>query len=57
MKTYSPTDKQARVVEEVAINKEVGERAETVRDTVRGTEVDVRDIEGDEVRRSRGRTR
>ncbi len=33
--------KQARVVEEVAINKEVGERTETVRDTVRSTDVDV----------------
>ena len=33
--------KQARVVEEVAINKEVGERTETVRDTVRRTDVDV----------------
>ena len=46
--------KRARVVEEVAINKEVGERAETVRDTVRRTEVDVSDIEGDEARRGRG---
>ena len=34
-------DKTARVVEEVAINKEVGERTETVRDTVRKTDVDV----------------
>jgi uncharacterized protein (TIGR02271 family) len=33
--------KQARVVEEVAVNKEVGERTETVRDTVRRTDVDV----------------
>jgi len=33
--------KEARVVEEVAINKEVGERTETVRDTVRSTDVDV----------------
>jgi uncharacterized protein (TIGR02271 family) len=33
--------KTARVVEEVAINKEVGERTETVRDTVRSTDVDV----------------
>jgi len=37
--------KQARVVEEVAINKEVGERTEAVRNTVRHTEVDVRDLE------------
>ena len=34
-------DKQARVVEEVAVGKEVGERTETVRDTVRRTEVEV----------------
>ncbi|MET0626307.1 MAG: YsnF/AvaK domain-containing protein [Pyrinomonadaceae bacterium] len=34
-------DKSARVVEEVAVNKEVGERTETVRDTVRSTDVDV----------------
>jgi hypothetical protein len=31
----------------VVINKEVGERTETVRDTVRRTDVDVEDIEGD----------
>ena len=34
-------NKQARVVEEVAVSKEVGERDETVRDTVRRTDVDV----------------
>jgi len=33
--------KQARVVEEVAVSKDVGERTETVRDTVRRTDVDV----------------
>jgi hypothetical protein len=33
--------KQARVVEEVVVSKEVEERTETVRDTVRGTEVEV----------------
>ena len=37
-------DKQARVVEEVVINKEVQERTETVRDTVRRTEVNVEPI-------------
>jgi uncharacterized protein (TIGR02271 family) len=41
-------NKQARVVEEVAINKEVNERTETVRDTLRKTEVDVQKVEGDE---------
>jgi uncharacterized protein (TIGR02271 family) len=35
--------KEARVVEEVAINKEVAERTETVRDTVRSTDVDVQE--------------
>ena len=39
-------DKTARVVEEVAINKEVGERTETVRDTVRRTDVDVEETGG-----------
>ena len=43
-------DKQARVVEEVAINKEVGERTETVRDTVRSTDVDVEETGGRKVR-------
>ncbi|MDQ2753586.1 MAG: PRC and DUF2382 domain-containing protein [Bacteroidota bacterium] len=38
--------KEARVVEEVIISKEVNERNETVRDTVRKTEVDVENIEG-----------
>lgn len=39
--------KQARVVEEVSIGKETTERQETVRDTVRGTEVEVERLEGD----------
>ncbi|HEX8354055.1 MAG TPA: DUF2382 domain-containing protein [Pyrinomonadaceae bacterium] len=43
-------DKQARVVEEVAINKEVGERTETVRDTVRSTDVDVEETGGSKAR-------
>lgn len=34
-------NKEARVVEEININKEVSERTETVRDTVRKTEVDI----------------
>lgn len=45
-------DKTARVVEEVAINKEVGERTETVRDTVRKTDVDVEETGGKKVRRA-----
>jgi uncharacterized protein (TIGR02271 family) len=42
--------KQARVVEEVAINKEVGERTETVRETVRSTDVDVEETGGTKAR-------
>jgi stress response protein YsnF len=34
-------NKQARVVEEIKLNKEVTERNETIRDTVRETKVDV----------------
>ena len=36
--------KQARVVEEVRVSKEVGERSETIRDTVRRQEVEVEDL-------------
>ena len=39
-------DKQARVVEEVVINKEARERTETIQDTVRRTDVDVEEIPG-----------
>ncbi|HLM58282.1 MAG TPA: YsnF/AvaK domain-containing protein, partial [Pyrinomonadaceae bacterium] len=46
-------NKQARVVEEVAINKEVGERTETVRDTVRKTDVDVEEVDST-TKRTRG---
>jgi uncharacterized protein (TIGR02271 family) len=38
--------KRARVVEEVVIGKNVEERTETVRDSVRRTDVEVEDIEG-----------
>ncbi|MCA1625637.1 MAG: YsnF/AvaK domain-containing protein [Acidobacteria bacterium] len=37
--------KQARIVEEVEIGKEVTERQETVRDTVRRTDVDVEETD------------
>ncbi|MBA3322435.1 MAG: DUF2382 domain-containing protein [Pyrinomonadaceae bacterium] len=37
-------DKQTRVVEEVVVNKEVVERDETVRDTVRRTDVEVEEL-------------
>ena len=41
--------KQARVVEEVVVGKEASERTETVRDTVRRTDVDVEQIPGQTV--------
>jgi uncharacterized protein (TIGR02271 family) len=44
--------KTARVVEEVAVNREVGERTETIRDTVRKTDVDVEETGGTKVRRA-----
>lgn len=47
-------NKEARVVEEVAIGKEVGERTETVTDTLRKTEVDVEQTEGG--KRTRGKS-
>ena len=36
-------NKEARVVEEISVGKDVNERTETIRDTVRNTEVDVED--------------
>jgi uncharacterized protein (TIGR02271 family) len=38
--------KQARVVEEIVVNKDVGQRTETVRDTVRRTDVNVESMPG-----------
>jgi len=49
MKEYAEeavVSKQARVVEEVRIGKESTERAETIRDTVRRTEVEVENLTG-----------
>jgi len=40
-------NKEARVVEEVSVGKEVEERTENVRDTVRKTEVDVENFDSD----------
>jgi stress response protein YsnF len=40
-------NKEARVVEEVSLGKEVSERTETVSDTVRKTEVDIEDLSSD----------
>jgi uncharacterized protein (TIGR02271 family) len=42
--------KRARVVEEVVVGKDVSEREETVRDTVRRKDVDVERVEGNGVR-------
>jgi uncharacterized protein (TIGR02271 family) len=38
--------KEARVVEEISLNKEVSEKEETIRDTVRNTEVDIEQLPG-----------
>jgi len=38
--------KEARVVEEVVINKDVQQRTETIQDTVRRTDVDIQEIPG-----------
>ncbi|UPL48663.1 YsnF/AvaK domain-containing protein [Hymenobacter sublimis] len=38
--------KEARVVEEISLGKEVTEREETIRDTVRKTEVDIERLDG-----------
>jgi uncharacterized protein (TIGR02271 family) len=45
--------KEARVKEEVVVSKDVGQRTETVRDTVRHTEVDVEDTRTSSPRPSR----
>jgi len=42
--------KDARVVEEVVVNKEAGERTETVRDSVRRTDVDVQRMDESDAR-------
>ena len=44
--------KEARVVEEVSLSKEVEERTETIQDTVRKTEVDVENLEGNDLTRN-----
>lgn len=42
-------NKEARVVEEIRISKDVDERTETIRDTVRNTEVDIDDVQSDDL--------
>jgi len=49
--------KQARVVEEVEIGKQVTEREETIRDTVRRTDVEVDETDADSIRNSDVNTR
>jgi len=44
--------KQRRVIEEVIITKEAGERTETIRDTLRRTEVNVENLPGQNVQTS-----
>lgn len=39
-------NKEARVVEEIRVSKDVSERDETIRDTVRNTEVDIENTDG-----------
>ncbi len=41
--------KEARVVEEISLGKEVEHREETIKDTIRKTEVDVEDLSKDEL--------
>jgi uncharacterized protein (TIGR02271 family) len=48
-------DKRARVVEEVVVNKEVTEHAETVRDTVRRSDVEVEKVDAERSARARRR--
>ncbi|MDB5204938.1 MAG: hypothetical protein JWR72_13 [Flavisolibacter sp.] len=47
-------NKEARVVEEISLNKEVSERDETISDTVRNTEVDI-DRDEDRIRLDRNK--
>jgi stress response protein YsnF len=44
-------NKEARVIEEISLNKEVTERDETIRDSVRNTEVDIDRDDTDQTRR------
>ena len=49
--------KQARVVEEVVVGKEATERTETVRDTVRRTDVDVEQADADTTRGTKSKSK
>lgn len=48
-------NKEARVVEEVRISKEASERNETIRDTVRNTEIDIENLDSGERRENLNR--
>lgn len=48
-------NKEARVVEEIRVSKDVEERQETVRDTVRSTEVDVENLGNNDTRNTTNR--
>jgi uncharacterized protein (TIGR02271 family) len=48
--------KEARVVEEISLNKDVDEREETIRDTVRSTEVDIEKLDKDDLNTNRNRS-
>jgi uncharacterized protein (TIGR02271 family) len=48
--------KEARIVEEVSVDKQVSEREEVIRDTVRHTEVDTENIDSDDARLRSGTT-
>lgn len=50
-------NKEAHVVEEVTVGKQVEEREETVRDTVRRTDVDVEETDTDTITRNDINTR
>jgi stress response protein YsnF len=50
-------NKEARVVEEVRLNKEVTEREEIVRDTVRNTDVDVENLSEESLKSRKGRSK
>jgi len=45
---FAVVNKEARVVEEISLSKEVEEREETIRDTVRRTDVEVEKLDSDE---------
>ncbi|MEO6550685.1 MAG: YsnF/AvaK domain-containing protein [Ferruginibacter sp.] len=46
-------NKQARVVEEITVRKDVTERDETIHETLRNTEVDVEDLDKDDLNSNR----